>query len=372
VLVTLPLSSQSVVPGDPRLAEYLRVMAEHVRGRASLAQFADQVSAYDLFVFTHGFRPGAPSIASLFEAMFLHAGFAHLAGNMLFLWIYGDNVERRLGPLSYLGWYLATGAAATIFFAASAGSSMVPMIGASGAISGVLGFYFLWFPRNQVRLLFLIIPFFMRVIEVPARIVLGAYLLLDNLLPYLLTDQATGVAHGAHIGGFVAGLGVAWVMDRRGLGAVDPVAEPEVEVESAPSAAPEDPAAISAAIHRGQMARAAAAALELSSEGRRRISPADTLTVALWLREHERPDAALVLVHRYLRDFPRGPLLAEMHVLAGAILLEDENQPTPAYQHFLSALDDDPPPEVAAAARRGLDEIAARQKRQIGRLEGRP
>ena len=80
------------------------------------------------------------------------------------------------------------------------------MVGASGAISGVLGFYFLWFPRNQVRLLCVLPPFLMDVFVVPARVVLGLYLFADNLLPYLVARDASGVAHGAHIGGFVIGL----------------------------------------------------------------------------------------------------------------------------------------------------------------------
>ena len=100
----------------------------------------------------------------------------HLFGNMLFLWIYGDNVEYRLGRLAFLLWYLATGVAATLFFAVFALDSTVPLVGASGAISGVLGFYFLWFPRNTVRLFVFLFPFFMNVVAVPARIVLGVYL----------------------------------------------------------------------------------------------------------------------------------------------------------------------------------------------------
>ena len=104
--------------------------------------------------------------------MFLHGGFMHLFGNMLFLWIYGDNVEKRLGMIPFVLWYLATGAAATLFHAAVFSTSDVPLVGASGAISGVLGFYFVWFPRNTVRVLLFLPPFIMQVIQIPARIVL--------------------------------------------------------------------------------------------------------------------------------------------------------------------------------------------------------
>ena len=87
-------------------------------------------------------------------SMFMHGSWAHLLGNMLFLWIFGDNVEARLGKIGYLASYLATGALATLTFAVLAPKSTVPLVGASGAISGVLGFYLIWFPFNQVRVLF--------------------------------------------------------------------------------------------------------------------------------------------------------------------------------------------------------------------------
>jgi membrane associated rhomboid family serine protease len=214
VFYTLPLSAEPPVRG-PELAEYVAVMSRALSGRADVGALLSHVSAYDLFLFRHGFRPAAPSLPDLVYAMFLHAGFFHLAGNMLFLWIYGDNVEYALGGLRYLAAYLGTGIAATLFHFLSSPSSPVPMVGASGAISGILGFYFVFFPRNRVHLLWLLPPFLMQVIEVPARLVLGLYLVVDNLLPYLLAGSDLGVSHGAHIGGFAAGLGVAWVMSRR-------------------------------------------------------------------------------------------------------------------------------------------------------------
>src|SRR5262249_9957 len=140
---------------------------------------------------------------------------------MSFLWIYGDNVERRLGTVGYLLTYLGTGIAATLFHWAGAPGSPLPVVGASGAISGVLGCYFVWFPRNVVRLLWLLPPFLGQVFEVPARVVLGLYLVAENLLPYLFASDDAGVAHGAHIGGFLAGLAVAWIANRRGTAASD-------------------------------------------------------------------------------------------------------------------------------------------------------
>ena len=136
-----------------------------------------QLSAYDLFLRHWGYRPAEPSLLALFTSMFLHGGWLHLIGNMLFLWIYGDNVEHRLGRLGYLAAYLLTGMLAAVVYGlfVRGAAGYTPMVGASGAISGVLGFYFLWFPRNRVRLLVLFIPFIFTW-QVSARLVLAFYL----------------------------------------------------------------------------------------------------------------------------------------------------------------------------------------------------
>lgn len=213
LLISIPLMDRPADPSDPLFREFLWTLQE--RG-LDAGRIAAQASAYDLFVFRHGFRPAEFAVSNLFSSLFLHAGWPHLAGNMLFLWIFGDNVEYRLGKGSYLITYLGTGIAATLFFSLFAPDSGVPMLGASGAISGILGCYFWWFPGNHVKVFIFLFPFWMDIILVPARIVLGLYLLVDNLLPFLLqTGAATGVAHGAHIGGFIAGLGLALVLGRR-------------------------------------------------------------------------------------------------------------------------------------------------------------
>lgn len=211
LLVTLPLSAEAPALSDPLLREYAQFLARHLPSQVPLATALSQVSAYDLVLFKYGFRPDAPGVLALFSSMFLHAGLLHLAGNMLFLWIYGDNVEHRLGALRFLFWYLMTGVAAALFQAFLGFGPPLPMVGASGAISGVLGFYFLWFPHHSVRVFILLFPFYIGTVMLPARLVLGIYLVLDNLLPFLLAP-AGGVAHGAHIGGFVAGLvAAAWL-----------------------------------------------------------------------------------------------------------------------------------------------------------------
>ncbi len=324
ILVSLPLSGRRPDPRDPELREYVEVMSQATRGQLSPAELLRQTSTYDLFVFNHGYRPARPSLADLMLCMFLHGGFLHLVGNMLFLWIYGDNVEKHMGSLPYLFWYLATGAAATLFHSVFAPGSEVPLVGASGAISGVLGFYFVWFPRNIVRLLFMLPPFLMQVFEVPARLVLGLYLFMDNLLPYILTRGEGGVAHGAHIGGFVAGLAVAWFRNRR-----VPEGEP----------------------------------------GARRPSSAEELAeLARRLRSQGRSDEALVLLRRTLRDVRDGESLPEAHALAGLILLEDRHDPAAAYQYLRTALELEPDPATAAEVRGALRRIDELQVRNIGRL----
>lgn len=323
------------------------------------------MSAYDLFVFAHGYKPGAPHVADLVLSLFLHGGLMHLVGNMLFLWIYGDNVEHRLGGLAFLFWYLVTGVAATLAFAAFAGDSMIPLVGASGAISGVLGFYFLWFPRNTVRMFVFLFPFFMNVVSIPARIVLGIYLVLDNLLPFLLSGGSGGggVAHGAHIGGFVAGLAVAWIMDRRQI-----AARPEEFSEPTAAPAAMTHAGIAEAIARGDMADAALAYFAFGVElSRRALTPGDSLALARWLAAHRYADAALVVFRRHLRDYPADATAADAHLGAGLVQFEQLGQVAPAYQHFLDALDANPDPQTAAAAHAALAQIAELQKYRIGR-----
>jgi membrane associated rhomboid family serine protease len=367
LLITLPLSARAPDLNDPLLLEYVRVVAPSLPSQVPLEGFLRQISSYDLFVFHYGFRPAAPHLVTLFTTMFLHAGFLHLFGNMLFLWIYGDNVEHRLGRVPFLFWYLATGVAATLFHTLFAAGSPLPLIGASGAISGVLGLYFIWFPRNTVRLLFVFFPFFMNVITVPARFVLGFYLLVDNLLPFLITRgmEGGGVAHGAHIGGFLGGLAIAWYMDRREV-----VGRPEEYrgVRAASQAGETPPHPIAQALASGNYADAAETYFALDPDKTRRaLTPEDSLALADWLQRNGRHRATLTVYRRHLRDYPHGPGAAEAHVGAGLVQLTFLDQPTPAYQHFLDALDLDPSPETAARARAALETIAARQKFQVRR-----
>ena len=142
---------------------------------------------------------------TLLTSMFIHGGFMHLAGNMLFLWIFGDNLEDEMGPLSFLAFYLVSGVGATLAHVLSAPNSPVPLVGASGAIAGVMGGYLLLFPRARVDVLVILIVFF-RIIPVPAFVMLGIWLGLQFLGGVNADPNSGGVAYWAHAGGFVLGL----------------------------------------------------------------------------------------------------------------------------------------------------------------------
>jgi len=147
-----------------------------------------------------------PLYATLFTSMFVHGGLFHLAGNMLYLWIFGDNVEDRMGRLRFVIFYLLSGLAAVAAQVLSDPDSKIPMVGASGAISGVLGAYLLLFPHARVMTL-IFLGWFIRLVEIPALIVLGFWFVVQVLNGVLTMGlRVGGVAWFAHIGGFVAGL----------------------------------------------------------------------------------------------------------------------------------------------------------------------
>jgi membrane associated rhomboid family serine protease len=146
-----------------------------------------------------------PPWATLFTSMFLHGGLLHLGGNMLFLWIFGNNIEDLLGRGRFLLLYLASGAAAALAQALADPMSQVPMIGASGAVAGVLGAYLITYPRANVHVFMWIIIFFW-IVTVPAWIMLGFWFVMQ-LLSGLGTERGEpGVAFWAHVGGFIAGI----------------------------------------------------------------------------------------------------------------------------------------------------------------------
>ncbi len=149
-------------------------------------------------------QPGGVTLAAVFTSMFLHGGWGHLVGNMWFLWIFGNNVEDSMGHLRFLLFYLLCGGAAAAAHIWSEPSSVLPMVGASGAISAIMGAYLLLYPRARVRTLLFFIIFF-TVVDLPAFLYLGYWFLLQVLGVFGPTAGG-GVAFWAHIGGFVAGL----------------------------------------------------------------------------------------------------------------------------------------------------------------------
>jgi rhomboid family protein len=179
--------------------------------------FLVELSGGDQFITEWAFVPErfsehpAANIATVFSAMFMHGGWLHLGGNMLFLWIFGDNVEDRLGHGKFLAFYLLAGIAATFSQYAIAPESGVPNVGASGAIAGVLGAYILMFPQARVNVLL-----GRQIVAMPAFAVLGLWIVLQlvsGVGTIAYTDEsAGGVAYMAHIGGFGAGLLMAFLL----------------------------------------------------------------------------------------------------------------------------------------------------------------
>ena len=152
---------------------------------------------------------------TLFASIFMHGGWLHIVGNMLFLWIFGNNVEDRMGRFRYLLFYLVCGLVAAFSQLATDPSSGVPNIGASGAIAGVLGAYIVLYPRARVLTAIILLVFF-AIVEVPAILLLGAWFLLQVLdgSAGLVSAGEGGVAYFAHVGGFVAGLLLVWPLVR--------------------------------------------------------------------------------------------------------------------------------------------------------------
>jgi len=148
---------------------------------------------------------GLPTEITLISSMFMHGGFMHLIGNMLYMWIFADNIEDEIGPIRFLIFYLLAGMAAALTQVYLNTSSTIPMIGASGAIGGVLGAYIVNHPKAKVLVL---IPFgfFSQIIKIPALYVLGFWFVLQFINSSLSSSTGGGVAYGAHIGGFIFGV----------------------------------------------------------------------------------------------------------------------------------------------------------------------
>jgi membrane associated rhomboid family serine protease len=169
------------------------------------------------FVIEWGLVPAALSLPAVLTSMFLHGGFLHFGGNMLYLWIFGDNVEDRMGHGRFAVFYVLCGAAAALAQTISDPASVVPMVGASGAIAGVMGAYFVLYPHSRILTLVPIF-FFIQLVEVPAVFFLGLWVvfqLLSGVGSIATAGQSGGIAFWAHVAGFGAGVATVGIFRRR-------------------------------------------------------------------------------------------------------------------------------------------------------------
>jgi membrane associated rhomboid family serine protease len=196
---------KDVIPSRTRPVVTTSLVA--VNALVFLLQLTLSPSDVERFAFAFGLVPAHFSLVSLFTSMFIHGGLVHVGGNLLYLWIFADNIEDRLGHGRFLVFYLATGVAAALAQTAMDPASTIPMVGASGAIAGVLGGYFVLYPQSRVLTLF---PFPVMLFEIPAFFFLGLWFLVQFVsgLGSLASSSGGppgGVAFWAHVMGFVAG-----------------------------------------------------------------------------------------------------------------------------------------------------------------------
>ena len=206
---------RDVIPSRTRPGVTITLIALNVL--VSLFTLALTRESRDAFIIAFGLVPAYFSVINVFTSMFVHGGFAHLAGNMLFLWIFGDNVEDRVGHGRFIVFYLLCGFAAAIAQTVLNRNSLVPMVGASGAIAGVMGAYLVLYPHSRILMLF---PFPVFVFELPAVVFLVMWFLVQflngiNQLPAFERNALSGgVAFWAHVMGFVSGVLLVLVMKR--------------------------------------------------------------------------------------------------------------------------------------------------------------
>jgi membrane associated rhomboid family serine protease len=187
-------------------------------GQAAGERFIDSFALVPKHLFAQGSVPGVaiPPTTTIITSMFLHASILHISGNMLYLWIFGNNVEDAMGRMRFVVFYLLCGCIAAYAHALMNSSSLIPMVGASGAISGVLGAYLLLYPRARVLTL-VIFVFYIRTIPVPAMAVLLFWFLLQFLNALAASGPGGGTAWYAHVAGFIAGMLLIGFFKRRGV-----------------------------------------------------------------------------------------------------------------------------------------------------------
>src|SRR5512138_793078 len=201
--------------GDDNSGRRLTPVVTYALIAANILVFLIELIAGDPFIEAWSFIPArfladpAGDFGTIFSSMFMHAGLLHIGGNMLYLWIFGDNVEDRFGHAKFLAFYLVCGVAATFAQMAFTMESTIPSLGASGAIAGVLGAYLLLYPNRRVTVLAGYV-----ILEVPSLIVIGFWFVLQLFsgIGSLGAADTGGIAFMAHVGGFVAGVVLAWFL----------------------------------------------------------------------------------------------------------------------------------------------------------------
>lgn len=361
LFISLPLSTKLPEAATPAVLEFINMLASRGYTMEQIRSILSQTSLNDLLLYQYGYKPAAPSLIDLFASMFLHGGLMHLAGNMLFLYIYGDNVEHQLGRIKFLLMYLATGAVATWSFAFLAGNSMTPLVGASGAISGVLGFYFFMFPRNKVKVLIILFPIYFGVVQIPARIVLAIYVLIDNFLPVLL-QAGGGIAYGAHLGGFFAGLGVAvlgeyfeWQLPFR-KDAKIPLRYKAKAAAAEGAAHEQPPSKLRNALSANDIDALIKALQEAEATELQGMEVEEIISCARMLGANGHLTPATKLLKIGLAVHKHSSLSAELYLELGRIRLQ-QGYPTAAYQHLLTALDLNTSPATETRIRKLLKDI---------------
>lgn len=211
-----------------------------------LWQFSLGAEAGQVAVLAYGFTPAyffgneapsefaaVPATLTMFTSMFMHGGWMHLGGNMLYLWIFGDNIEASLGRVRYLVFYLLCGVAAALAQGFAAPGSDIPMVGASGAISGVLGAYLVLHPRSNIKV-FVMLIIYITIINVPAFIVLGFWIVGQLISSAGVDAGQPGVAFIAHIGGFVAGAILVFFFKKKSVPVFDTAHSRPFAIENRP------------------------------------------------------------------------------------------------------------------------------------------
>ena len=207
---------RDVIPS--RTTPFVTVCIISLNAVAFLFELTLPADRLDSFLRAYGLVPAVLDWTTVLTSMFLHGGWLHFIGNMLYLWIFGDNVEDRMGHARFIAFYLLCGATAALAQVLMRPDSMVPTIGASGAIAGVMGAYLVLFPHSRVLTL---VPLFViwELIEVPAILFLGLWFVVQLFSGVgslaVSTGDTGGVAFWAHVAGFVAGLGGVFVFRRR-------------------------------------------------------------------------------------------------------------------------------------------------------------